>query len=205
MSPGRSVGVWALPLPLPLPFYALLLAVGCHGTPRPTIAACPTSPVRVRSQADLDALRPCTSLAGLDLRGAVPFDLTPLEHLARIEGDLVIRGTFALGSVRLPALTHVGGEIAIIGNLDLAGVYLPALVRARSLVVTDAPPLIEIMLSSLAELPGDLRLARLPSLELVDLSALPAVGGAVAVEAAPFINTWLGPTETRAPPMQSQD
>jgi len=53
----------------------------------------------------------------------------------------------------------------------------------------------EIMLPALAQVDGDLTFARLPSLELVDLSALPSVGGTFSVEGAPRIATWLGPTD----------
>jgi hypothetical protein len=155
--------------------------------------------VRVHAQRELDALRGCATLAGLELRGAVPFDLTPLESLAVVDGDLAIRSTFALGSVRLPALTRVSGDVAFISNLNLSGVYLPALASARSLTVTDAPPLMEIMLPALAELTGDLTFARLPSLELVDLSVLPAVPGSFTVAGAHRIATWLGPTDASRP------
>ncbi|HUQ05518.1 MAG TPA: hypothetical protein VM261_23610 [Kofleriaceae bacterium] len=180
----------------------LLLAACGHSSPAsstPKPSRCPTTPVRVHAQEELDALRGCTTLPGLELRGAVPFDLTPLESLTAIGGDLTFRGTFALGGVRLPALARVGGAVTIVSNLELGGVYLPRLASARSLTITDAPPLLEIMLPALAEIPGDLTFARLPQLELVDLSALPAVGGAFVVEKAPRIATWLGPTETARP------
>lgn len=176
---------------------ASVLAACGSSTPTPRTPAaprCPTTPVRVHDQAELDALKGCATLAGLELRGAVPFDLTPLASLTSVDGDLTIRGTFALGSVRLPALARVGGSLTVISNLELAGVYLPALAAARSVTITDAPPLLEIMLPALADVPGDLRLARLPSLELVDLSVLPAVGGGLVVEKVPHIATWLGPT-----------
>jgi hypothetical protein len=177
------------------------MAMACHKAPTVSPApACPTTPVRAAEQADLDALRGCTSLAGLSLRGAVPFDLEPLSELARIEGDLNVRSTFALGSVRLPALVHVGGHITISSNYQLGGIYLTALTRAASLTVSDAPGLIELMLPALVHLDGDLRLARLPSLELIDLSALPAPGGALSVERAPNIETWIGPTAPQSDP-----
>lgn len=184
---------------------AALLIAGCgHSSPRPATAPrpaarCPTTAVRIHAQRELDALRGCPTVPGLELRGAVPFDLTPLESLTAVEGDLSIRSTFALGSVRLPALTHVGGALTIVSNLDLNGVYLPALSSAASVTITDAPPLIEIMLPALARVDGDLALARLPSLELVDLTALPSVGGRITVEGASKITLWLGPTDTLRP------
>lgn len=181
----------------PVAGLAALLAAGCgHAPPKTTTAtpACPTAAIRVHAQRELDALRGCTTLPSLELRGAVPFDLAPLETLSTIEGDLSVRSTFALGSVRLPALTRVTGHVQIISNLNLGGVYLPALTAAGSLTVTDSPPLVQIMLPALAQV-GDLTFARLPSLELVDLSVLPQVNGTFTVEGAGRLETWLGPTD----------
>lgn len=184
---------------------ALVLLAGCGGSPRPAAPAapaprCPTAPVIATTQAHVDALRGCTTLAGLSLRGAVAFDLTPLASLARVDGDLAAGVTFVLGSLRLPALTHVGGALRVTSNLDLAGVYLPRLAHAASVTITDAPALIEIMLPALRALPGDLHFARLPSLELVDLGALAAPGGAFSVEAAPRIEIWIGATSPLSDP-----
>jgi hypothetical protein len=169
---------------------------GCHhrATAAATPPSCPTAPVIVHAQRELDALRGCRSLAGLEIRGAVPFDLTPLEAVEQVDGDLAVRSTFALASVRFPALVRVGGAVMIVSNLDLAGVYLPALVSARTVVITDAPPLLQIMMPSLREVGGDLVLARLPSLELVDLSGLSGLDGVAGRLEAPRIETWMGPT-----------
>jgi hypothetical protein len=179
------------------------LAAACHGSSpaTPTPPACPTTPVIATTQAHVDALRGCTTLAGLSLRGAASLDLTPLAELARIDGDLTAGTTFVLGSIRLPSLTHVGGAVRITSNLDLTGLYLPRLAGAATLTVTDAPALLEIMLPVLADLPGDLHLARLPSLQLVDLSSLPATTpGAFTVENTPQLATWIGATEAQACP-----
>lgn len=181
----------------------IIFAAACSGSPRPAAPAaprCPTVPVIATTQAHVDALRGCTTLAGLSLRGAAALDLTPLADLARIDGDLSAGVTFVLGSIRLPALTHVGGALRVTSNLDLGGVYLPLLAHAASVTITDAPALIEIMLPALRTLPGDLRFARLPSLELVDLGALAAPGGAFSVEGAPRIEIWLGATSPLSDP-----
>ncbi len=176
---------------------AVAMTMSACRTPDPTppTVACPVAAVRVHAQRELDALRGCATLPALELRGAVPFDLSPLERLTRIDGDLGIGGTFALGSVTLPALAHVGGALRIVTNLDLGGVYLSALASAGSITITDAPPLLEIMLPALIRVDGDLTLARLPSLELVDVSTLPGVGGTLSLDGAPRLATWLGPTE----------
>lgn len=182
----------------------LVVVVGCAGSPSgaapsspspPPTASCPATPVRVHAQRELDALRGCLTLAGLELRGAVPFDLSPLESLVSIEGDLAVRATFALGSLRLPSLERVTGAITLVSNLNMTGIYLPALASAGSVTITDGPPLIQIMLPALAHVDGDLIFSRLPSLELVDLGRLPAVGGRLSVESSTRIETWLGPTE----------
>jgi hypothetical protein len=155
---------------------------------------CPSTPISASTQADVDALRGCTTLAGLTLHGAVAFDLTPLAGLTRIDGDLTARGTFALGSIQLPALTHLTGALTVTTNLDLAGLYLPALTTAASVTIADDPSLIEVMLPALATVGGDVRFARLASLELVDLTALvPPPTATYSVEAAPRAETWLGP------------
>ena len=177
----------------------VVLLLGCRGgSTAPPVPRC-TTPVRASSQADLDAVRGCTRLPALSLRGAVPFDLTPLAELATIDGDLAVRSTFALGSVRLPALTRVGGDLDITTNLDLTGVYLPLLVSARNLTVAEAPALIELMLPKLADVPGRLTVRRLPSLELIDLSSLPP-DTQRTVEDTPRVATWLGPGDPRSEP-----
>ncbi|MBZ0232900.1 MAG: hypothetical protein K8M05_11270, partial [Deltaproteobacteria bacterium] len=101
-----------------------------------------------------------------------------------------------------PALARVTGAVTLVGNMNLSGVYLPALASAGSITITDSPPLLQIMLPTLARVDGDLTLARLPSLELVDLSVLPAVGGALSVVSAPRVETWIGPTEAARPGSQ---
>ncbi len=168
---------------------------GCRGGAAATTPAarCPTAPVRVTAQRELDRLRGCSRLAGLELRGAVPFELAPLAGLTGIDGDLVVRSTFALSGLRLPALTEVGGELAVVGNLALGGVYLPALARAGAIVIADDPVLTELMLPALVAV-GRLHVARVASLELVDVSALPAVAD-LQVERAPRLTAWYGPTE----------
>lgn len=172
---------------------ALATAACRQPSPKPPASpACPTTPVHVTAQSELDALRACATLPGLHIRGAVPFDLAPLAALTAIEGDLEIRATFALGSLRLPALARVGGDVTLASNMSLTGVYLPALTSARSLTITDSPQLMEIMLTTLGDLDGTVTLARLPSLELVDLSALPPAA-TVGVEGPHRILTWLGP------------
>jgi len=180
---------------------AILIALnaGCRGAAAHTPAVtCSTTPVRVTTQAELDALGGCAQLAGLELRGAMPFDLTPLTGLTTIRGDLVVRSTFALGAVRLPALARVDGAVMLVGNLDLGGVYLPALRRARAITIADSPVLIEVMMPALAAVAHTVAFERLASLELVDLSALPAVDGGLRVSGVGRLASWYGPTEAAA-------
>jgi len=194
---------------VPVPVPVLLFALACSGAPSSTKTtspaaptSCPSAAVRVHAQRELDALRGCATLAGLELRGAVPFDLAPLESLTSVDGDLAVRSTFALGSLRLPALERVTGAVIVVSNLNMSGVYLPALASAGSVTITDGPPLVQIMLPALTRVDGDVTFARLPSLELVDLSTLPAVGGRLSVEGAARIEIWLGPTEATRPGSQ---
>jgi hypothetical protein len=170
---------------------AFAIAACSHPSPKPAAPACPTTFVRVHAQDQLDALRTCTTLRGLEIRGAVPLDLTPLEALTTIEGDLHVRATFALGSIRLPALARVTGDITLASNMALTGIYLPVLASAHSVAITDSPQLMEISLTALARVDGTLTLGRLPSLELVDLTALPTEFP-VVLDGPHRITTWLG-------------
>jgi hypothetical protein len=172
-------------------FAACAIAACSHPTPKPATPACPTTLVHVSTQDQLEALRTCTTLRGLEIRGAVPLDLAPLATLAAIEGDLHVRATFALGSVRLPALARVTGDITLASNMALTGVYMPALASARSVAITDSPQLMEISLTALAHVEGSLTLGRLPSLELVDLTSLPPEFP-VVLDGPHHITTWLG-------------
>jgi hypothetical protein len=84
-------------------------------------------------QSDVAALAGCTEVASLEVRGDV--QLGPLGRLARVGGDLVVRGA-ALAELALPRLAEVGGAIVIAGNASLRRVALPALASAAKLEVT---------------------------------------------------------------------
>lgn len=170
---------------------ALVVAACSHPSPKPATAACPTTPVHIHAQDELDALRTCTTLRGLEIRGAVPLDLAPLAALTAIEGDLHVRATFALGSIRLPALARVTGDVTLASNMALTGIYMPALASAHAVSITDSPQLMEISLTALAQIDGPVTLARLPSLELVDLTGLPTES-AVTLDGSHRVTTWLG-------------
>lgn len=178
---------------------ALLALAGCGHPAAPRPPPCPDAPVVVSSQEDLDALAPCAGLPGLTVKSGAPLDLTPLAGLTAIDGDLVIGPTLALGRVALPGLTTVGGKVAIVSGGALGGVFLPALTRAGAIEVRDHPGLADLLLPRLATVERDLAIVRVPTLELVDASALATVGGAVTI-AAPALTTWLGAPPTAAGP-----
>ncbi len=163
----------------------------CHASPAPP-RRCPTTIVRVASQAELDRLAGCVQLAGLAVRTAAPLDLAPLEALARVDGDLVIGPSLAIGTVRLPALATVGGVLQIAGNGDLAGVYLPRLTAVGALSIRDDVALVQISMPALLAVAGAALIARAPSLELIDTSATPRIAGGLIVHGVPSLVTWIG-------------
>lgn len=178
-----------------LPLIALLGACAARTTPRPP--PCPTVAVVVSSQADLDALSGCPTLAGLTIRSAAPLDLAPLAALTAVRGDLVIGPTLALERVTLPALAEVGGRLAIVSNGGVRGVVLLALTRVGALELRDGLGLTEVLIPRLATVTAAVLIVRVPALELVDASALTTIGAALTIT-APRLATWLGtpPTPT---------
>lgn len=81
---------------------------------------------RVASRADLEALRGYTRIAGnLHIENSSVADLSGLDSLACIDGDLLIRGNRTLQDLRgLDALQYVGGNLTVgdqsAGNAALA-------------------------------------------------------------------------------------
>ena len=170
-------------------------ACAARTTPQPP--PCPTAPVVASSQADLDALAGCPTLAGLTIRSAAPLDLAPLATLTAVRGDLVIGPTLALERVTLPALAEVGGRLAIVSYGGVRGVVLLALTRVGALELRDSLGLTEVLIPRLATVTAAVLIVRVPALELVDASALTTVGAALTIT-APRLATWLGtpPTPT---------
>lgn len=169
----------------------VVAACGPGAAPRAPAPACPAAPVVITAQAEVDALAACTSLPGLELRGAAPLDLAPLAGLARVDDALVIGPTFALDHVVLPGLASVGGRLAVVSGGNVTSILLPALTRAGAIEIRDHLSLAQVVVPRLAAVDGAFTLVRVPTLELVDATALAAIGGDVAI-AAPALVTWLG-------------
>ncbi|MEZ4401919.1 MAG: hypothetical protein R3B06_17955 [Kofleriaceae bacterium] len=169
---------------------AVTLAACRHGG-APVAGPCPTAPVVVAAQAQVDALAGCASLAALHVRSAAPLDLTPLGGLVEVTGDLTIGPTLAITSVGLPALRRVGGTFRLDSGGLVSGVFAPQLTAVGGLTMRDAPALTTVSVPALTTVAGDVRLERVPALEHVDALALTTVVGDLVV-IAPALSSWLG-------------
>ncbi|MEZ4368177.1 MAG: hypothetical protein R2939_18145 [Kofleriaceae bacterium] len=180
--------------------HAALIAVAvaaCAGRARPAEPAsrCGAAVV-VAEQADVDALRGCARLGALTIRTGASLDLSPLADLGAVDGVLTVGPTLQLASVSLPALASVGAA-RITANGGLAAVYLPALRDAGALEVVDNVTLATWSSPALAVVTGDLTIARGGALEVVDLSALATVDGALRLEGVAALRVWLAPALRR--------
>ncbi|MCE9576422.1 MAG: hypothetical protein K8W52_24955 [Deltaproteobacteria bacterium] len=164
---------------------ALALVLGCRGVqaPRP---ACPAGDAHVSSQADVDALAPCTAIAGdLVIRGGGPLDLRPLAGLTRIDGDLVIGPTLALSAIDgFAALRTIGGRLRIATNAEATGAWFPALERAARVELDGNFALVGVYAPRLAAIRDALVVRDNAVLELVEIDPA-AVIGAVDVARNP--------------------
>lgn len=165
---------------------ALIAAAACAPAPvSPAAARCPERPVVLARRDDVARLAGCTEVPGVMLRTAAPLALSQLGSLTRIAGDLVIGPTAGVDEVALGRLASVGGAVRVIGNGVLRGLYLPRLEAAGRIDIDGNPVLAEISLPRLVRVEGALRITANASLELVDVSALAAVGGELVVIGAP--------------------
>jgi hypothetical protein len=181
---------------------ALLVAVAGCAHPRPRLPpSCPVTAVIASSQASLDALANCDHLAGLTVRSAGPLDLAPLSTLAAVDGDVVIGPTLAVSSVGLPALRTVAGRFAVVSGGGVTGIFVPALETAGAVEIRDNVSLQSLSVPHLRAVTGPLTIARVPTLEFIDLSALVTIGGTATID-APQVNTWLGVRPSADAPLE---
>jgi hypothetical protein len=177
----------------------LLLVAACGGAERPETPRAPTctGEIVVTSEDALATIAGCRRLDGsLVIRGGASFDLTRLDELEVIAGDLTIGPTFALETITLTGVREVGGAVHVISNAAANGASLPALERAGSLEVAANVDLGRFVAPRLRDLAGDLTITDNPDLELLQLGALARVGGAVSLTANPSLQVIEIPTET---------
>jgi hypothetical protein len=164
----------------PLPGSLVLAIAACGSPARPaTPRACPTGAVTLAGQDDVAAVAGCTALASVAIRTGEALDLTPLERLERIAGDLAVGPSVGLGELALRGLREVGGAIKIAGNANLHGVFLPVLVRAGSFDIGGNVALTTVSLPRL-ESTGALAVIDNAGLELLDVTKLGHVEGDLA-------------------------
>ena len=168
---------------------SLALVAACGG-PRVAApsqpAACPADRKLVlASQDDVRRALGCQRVAGVVVRTGATIDLSPLVHLATIDGDLVIGPTVGIDEVALPELRSVGGTIHVGSNGSLRGLYLPQLARAGRLDIDGNVVLTTISLPRLAAVDGALLVTDNAALELLDAPALVSVGTELVIAGAP--------------------
>jgi len=159
-----------------------VLLVACAGAPpRRVEPACNAdAKIVLAGQDDVSAAAGCLTIQSLAIRTGVPLDLTPLQKLHVILGDLRVGPTVAFDDLRLPEL-HSAGAITIAGNGDLHGVFLPKLVSARSVTIESDVALTTILMPALHKVGDALTIRGNADLGLVELSSLQTVGGELTV------------------------
>ena len=178
---------------------ALVLLAACGGAERPETPRAPTcaGEIVITGEDALASLAGCRRLDGsLVIRGGAAFDLTRLDELEVVTGDLTIGPTFALETITVTGLREVGGAVHVISNAAAGGASLPALERAGSLEVAANVDLGRFVAPRLTDVAGDVTIADNPDLELLQLGALARVGGAVSLAANPNLQVIEIPTET---------
>lgn len=131
-----------------------------------------------------------------------------LPTLELVGGDLVVTGAGVPGGLALPALTRVGGALTIPADAAVIGFQAPLLahiggdvtVRSPAITTLELPALrtvgsialtdlavSELELPALTTVLGELALARLNGLALLDLSALRSIGQDLTLQDLPAL------------------
>ena len=164
-----------------LPNRLVIFVAACGSSAKPaTPRACPTGAVTLAGQDDVAAVAGCASLASVAIRTGEELDLSPLEGLERIVGDLAVGPSVGLGELSLRGLREVGGTIKIAGNANLHGVFLPVLVRAGGFDIGGNVALTTVSLPRV-ESTGALSVTDNAGLELLDVTKLGQVDRELAL------------------------
>ena len=138
----------------------------------------------LRGQDDVAAAAGCLTIASMSIRTGAPLDLTPLTKLHVILGELVVGPSVGFEDLRLPEL-HSVGALTIAGNGNLHGVFLPKLTTAGSVTVDANVAMTTLSMPRLSKVTGDVTIRDGGDLELVELSSLLTIEGALRVENNP--------------------
>lgn len=152
-----------------------LAACGGAQTPAPERQCNADAAIVLRGQDDVAAAARCLTIESLTIRTGMELDLTPLEKLHVILGELRVGPTVGLVQLDLPEL-YSAGTITIAGNGDLHGIALPKLNTARAVTIESNVALTTIALPHLTKVAGELVVKGHADLGLVELSALTEVG-----------------------------
>lgn len=150
-------------------------------------AGCSDAMTLLASRADVLRRAGCTTLRGLTVRSGAALDVSALGALTAITGDLVIGPTVAIEDVHLDALRSVGGAIRVASNGLLRGLYLPRLERAGAIAIEGNAALMTISLPRLSAA-GALAIRDDGILETVDVSALVSIDGELVLAGVPRLD-----------------
>jgi hypothetical protein len=181
---------------------AMLASGGCGGIPpSPSTAPCrEVGDARVAAAADLAALARCASLRSLTVRSGAALELAGLTALEAVAGDVSIGPTVAVDLVELRELRRIGGTLRIAGNGALSGVFLPRLETVGRIEIEDNPALTTVAMPQLTQVRGLLRLANDADLEAISMNSLRRAGelglaalprlGVLQLDGLRVVDTW---------------
>ena len=126
---------------------------------------------------DVTKFAGCSRASGITIRTGATIDVSPLNQLEEITGNLSIGPTVGVDTVAFNGLVHVGGTIRIANNGSLRGLYLPRLEYAGRIEIDNNAVLSTISMPRLAQVEGSLVITDNASLELITATVLQTVGG----------------------------
>jgi hypothetical protein len=152
-------------------------------------ASCPQGKVvELGLQEEVAHFAGCTKAAGLTIRTGATIDVTPLNQLEEITGDLSIGPTVGLDSVALNGLVRVSGTSRVVSNGSLRGLFLPRLEHAGRVEVENNVVLSTISMPRLIDVQGSLVVTDNHALELLSATTLTTIGSELVIVNHPKLN-----------------
>jgi hypothetical protein len=165
------------------------LAPGCFLFGSKPSASCPEGKVaELGLQDEIARLAGCPRAGGITIRTGATVDVSPLNELEEISGDLAVGPTVGVDSVAFNGLLRVGGTIRIVSNGSLRGVFLPRLEHVGRIEVDGNAVLTTISMPRLADVKGSLVITDNHGLELVSAGTLTSIGGELVIVGHPKLN-----------------
>lgn len=120
-----------------------------------------------------------TVYGAVEVRGALVFDLTGLDCLRHVVGNLLVTAP-ALSSINLPGLERVDGSVTLTGTNVALTISLPHLTQVSGSLLVNHPDgmqnLVSLDLGALRSVGVDLRIDDSTALYDIELPALTTVG-----------------------------